>query len=119
MPWLMLFIFFNGYFVTLKSVQPWMDWAIHISPFFYSMQEIAVSVFGGDSRGGGAAADAAEAASGEALESDGPGIDGHFVLSFYGFKSHKGTAVAVLLTFALVLRTIQVLALKYKNGIVR
>ena len=48
LPFLMLFILFNGYFVTLSSVQPWMEWAIRISPMFYSIQEIAVHLFPGD-----------------------------------------------------------------------
>ena len=84
-----------GYFVTLESVQPWMEWAIHISPFFYAIQEITVAIFGHGVPGG------------------------EQVLDFYGFESHSGLAFGVLCSVALFFRCMQALALKHLNKIER
>jgi len=45
MPFLILFLLFNGFFVTLKTAQDWMVWALYVSPFFWATSQIAVSVF--------------------------------------------------------------------------
>merc|ERR1719263_1123664 len=97
LPFLMLFILFNGYFVTLSSVQPWMEWAIRISPMFYSIQEIAVHLFPGDPQ----IID---------LPGEGPSI--------FGFEEGQTPiALSVVLGEALIFRVFQVVALKTMNKI--
>jgi len=102
LPFLMLFILFNGYFVKLSTVQPWMKWAIRISPMFYSIQEIAVHLFPHDPL----ICD---------LPPYPPGAS-----TIFGFEQDQSVvALAVVLGEAFVFRVFQVVALKRLNKIER
>eukprot|EP00958_Prasinococcus_capsulatus_P022085 scaffold3068_cov401-Prasinococcus_capsulatus_cf.AAC.19 len=45
MPIVLLFIIYNGFFVTRASVEPWLVWLIWISPVAYSLEQIACTIF--------------------------------------------------------------------------
>lgn len=93
-PFLMTFIIFNGFFVTIKTCPKFMLWAIYISPFYYSIQEIAVGLFNDDALG-------------------------KLVLDAYGFESRPPLALAVLLGLLGLFRICQIVALKKLNNIER
>ena len=86
-----------GFFVKLPSVQVWMKWAIYISPFYYSLQQIIVTCFG---------------------EPDDP----THVALLAGFEFRKdfgGVAAAVLLGEWAIIRAFQAYALKTMNAVQR
>ena len=104
LPLMLLFLLFNGFFVTKATVVPWMEWAIYLSPLFYFIQEVSVALF---SDGVG--------------ESD-PGYlaSGQYVLDYYDFESGwAGIAAAVLVGEALFFRALQLLFLKTLNQLDR
>lgn len=45
MPFMMIFLIYNNFFVTRSSVEPWLEWLIWISPVAYSLEQISCSVF--------------------------------------------------------------------------
>ena len=103
-PPLMFCIIFNGFFVTLKGVQVWMKWAIYVSPVFYGLQQIAISLFSDGVRPGD-------------LSGVPYGDSGQFVIDQYGFQSDwSGIALSVLLSYIAVFRLLQVYALQKLNN---
>mmetsp|Transcript_11387 Transcript_11387/g.26307 ORF Transcript_11387/g.26307 Transcript_11387/m.26307 type:complete len:117 (-) Transcript_11387:242-592(-) len=94
LPFLMLFILFNGYFVTLSSCQPWMKWAIYISPMFYAIQQIAVALYNNP--------------------------EDEIVIVTYQFHTeYTPYAIAVLCGEMAIFRCIQAFALKALNSVQR
>ena len=102
-PPLMFCIIFNGFFVTLAGVQDWMIWAIYISPMFYGFQEIAVGLFDVDPP--------------VPVNSTAYRNSGTFVIDTYEYKTDfAGPAIAVLASYNVIFRCLQVYALKRRNN---
>lgn len=100
-PPLMFCVIFNGFFVTLRGVQPWMKWAIYCSPVFYGIQQISIELFSD----GVPTTDPAYPASGQ------------FVIDNYDFRDDwSGIAVGVLFALIVFFRFLQVVALKRLNN---
>eukprot|EP00320_Phaeocystis_rex_P014667 CAMPEP_0119091186 /NCGR_PEP_ID=MMETSP1178-20130426/155462_1 /TAXON_ID=33656 /ORGANISM="unid sp, Strain CCMP2000" /LENGTH=188 /DNA_ID=CAMNT_0007074665 /DNA_START=12 /DNA_END=578 /DNA_ORIENTATION=+ len=100
-PLLIFMIIFNGFFVTLSSVQAWMKWAIYCSPLFYTIQQISVELFS------------------DGVQPDSPDYpsSGQFVINNYEFRDDfTGVALAVLLGMLALFRALQVVALKRLNN---
>lgn len=94
MPYLILMMVFNGFFVTLGTAPSFMVWAIYISPLFYFIQQAAILSFG-------------DTAAGQAQ------------IAFYQYTDMAGTAVVVLCAMIVIFRTLQIVALKKLNNIER
>ena len=105
MPYLILCMLFNGYFVTLNTVAGWMKWAIYCSPLYYFIQAVAIANF-----------DTGQPC--DNLQPDYPNT-GPCLIASYGFKSMQGASIAILLGFALLFRVMQVICLKKLNNIER
>lgn len=48
MPVMIMFMLFNGFFVSKESTPDFMMWALYTSPFFYAISRLAIDVYGPD-----------------------------------------------------------------------
>ena len=103
LPLMILFLLFNGYFVTKETAVSWMVWAIYLSPLFYFIQQVAVELF----------EDGTEKSDPDYLDS------GQYVVDYYNFKDMAGVAVAALVGEIAAFRILQVFFLKTMNNIDR
>jgi len=107
-PMLILFMLFNGYFVTLTTVVSWMKWSIYISPLFYVINQVAMATFNdGVAQFINGSANPAYQGSGQSA------------IDMYGFYDMPATSLAVLLSEMVVLRVLQAIFLKKFNNIQR
>uniref|UniRef100_A0A0G4HIJ4 ABC transporter domain-containing protein n=1 Tax=Chromera velia CCMP2878 TaxID=1169474 RepID=A0A0G4HIJ4_9ALVE len=51
LPFLLVFMIYNGFFVRRTTVVFWLEWLVLISPFFWAFQEIVVTMFEGSPQG--------------------------------------------------------------------
>lgn len=96
MPIMILFVLFNGFIVSKTSVPKFMEWALYVSPFFYSISSLAMAMYGPD-----ACSDAGCA----------------LVIRSYSFDEAPSEEVAVVVLLCLTgfFRALQVLALATLN----
>eukprot|EP00919_Chromeraceae_sp_WS-2016_P018428 GHVR01043728.1.p1 GENE.GHVR01043728.1~~GHVR01043728.1.p1 ORF type:complete len:683 (+),score=125.12 GHVR01043728.1:59-2107(+) len=95
LPFLIMFMIYNGFFVRVTTVASWMVWALYISPFFWTFEQIVVTLFSGEPQG-------------------------DRLIESFGFKEGRSLlAVIVMCSEMLILRILQVLALKFTNKIGR
>jgi len=96
MPFLMLFLVYNGFTVSPSSVPPFMEWALSISPIAHAMEEIVIGAQ-------------------KATESDELAL----VVSLFGYKDSWNWAIGVMVICTVLFRTVQVVCLKTMNNIQR
>jgi len=94
MPFLILMMLFNGFFVTKATAASWMVWAIYVSPLFYFINQVSIASFSGT-------------------------LEGQQLISSYQFVDMPTTSIAVLLSMIAVFRCLQVVFLKTCNNIQR
>jgi len=100
LPFMMLFLLYNGFLTTRKTVPGFMLWAIDSSPVAYTMEEMTVTAqnfYGGTEKG--------------------KGYD--MVVENNGYVEQPGRAIAVIICLMVTFRIIQVVCLKLLNNIQR
>jgi len=102
LPFLLIFLLYNGYTVTVCNCPAWLQWVIHLSPVAYAMEAITVA--------------AARICSNEPCGKDQlyPSIVQHF-----GYKEQIGVGIAVACTCLVIFRAIHMICLKCLNNIQR
>ena len=103
LPLMILFLLFNGFFVTLRTVASWMIWAIYLSPLFYFIQQVSIDLF----------SDGTKKSDPDYLAS------GQYVIDYYKFTDMVETAAVVLVCYILLFRILQVAFLKKMNNLDR
>jgi len=98
LPFLMLFMLYNGFTVTKKTVPSFMRWALDISPVAYGMEALVLD-----------AADVYESA-----HSMYP-----VLLDQFGYERRSKKALEVMCSCFLLFRAIQIIALKKMNNLQR
>eukprot|EP00927_Polykrikos_kofoidii_P038726 TRINITY_DN33149_c0_g1_i1.p1 TRINITY_DN33149_c0_g1~~TRINITY_DN33149_c0_g1_i1.p1 ORF type:complete len:727 (-),score=120.39 TRINITY_DN33149_c0_g1_i1:129-2309(-) len=97
MPFMLLFLLYNGFTVTKTSAPAFMQWAIRVSPMAQAME--ALSVAFADVGGGG-----------DAWEQ---------TLAMSGYERNTGPAIVVFASCYIVFRTVQLICLRTRNNIRR
>ncbi|CAJ1372377.1 unnamed protein product [Effrenium voratum] len=104
LPFLLLFMLYNGFTVTIQTCPKWLAWAIDISPVAYAMEAMTV-------------------AAAEYCVPDGPpcGQDGLYsaIVPHFGYKNRPKQALSVMCACMIIFRAVHVLALKFLNNIKR
>ncbi|CAE7276376.1 ABCG2 [Symbiodinium natans] len=95
-PFLTMAMLFNGFTVSRKSVPEFMAWALELSPVAHAMEEMVLAIQKG--------LDSAEL---------------KLVETLFGFESHLGRSLGVLLGWFLVFRIAQIICLKTMHHIKR
>lgn len=95
-PFLTMAMLFNGFTVSRKSVPKFMAWALELSPVAHAMEEMVLAI--------------QERADSDELK---------VVEILFGFESHIGRSVGVLLGWFLVFRIAQIICLKTLHHIKR
>jgi|AntAceMinimDraft_5_1070358.scaffolds.fasta_scaffold30568_3 hypothetical protein len=103
LPLMILFLLFNGYFVTLRTAADWMIWAIYSSPLFYFIQQVSIELF----------SDGTQKDQADYLAS------GQFVIDYYNFTDIAAIAAVVLVGQIFIFRALQVVFLKKLNNLDR
>ena len=103
MPIMILFLLFNGFFVTKNTVVSWMLWAIYCSPLFYFIQQVSVTLFD------------------DGTSKDDPNYlsSGQYVIDYYDFEDMAEVAAVVLICETVLFRVLQVVFLKTMNNLDR
>jgi hypothetical protein len=94
MPGLMLFILFNNFFVNKATAPSFMKWALYISPMAWAIEQIITGMY-----------------------KDEPSL-----VQLYGYESsdrQTATALAVLISEAILFQLISLVCLRYFNNISR
>ena len=94
MPFLILVMLFNGYFVTKSTVANFMIWAIYISPLYYFIQAVAIASFSDT-------------------------VAGQKMIQDYKFEQMTAISIIVLLSELAFFRILQIIFLKKLNNIER
>jgi len=94
MPFLILIMLFNGYFVTKSTVAEFMIWAIYISPLYYFIQAVAIASFSDT-------------------------VAGQKMIQDYKFEQMTAISIIVLLSELAFFRILQIIFLKKLNNIER
>ena len=104
LPFLLIFMLYNGFTVTSVTCPEWLLWAIDISPVAYAMEAMTI-------------------AASEICVPDGPscGEDGLYlaIVAHFGYKARPKQALMIMGILSLLFRGIHVIALKYLNNIRR
>lgn len=95
-PFLTMAMLFNGFTVSRKSVPTFMAWALELSPVAHAMEEMVLAI--------------QERADSDELK---------VVEILFGFESHIGRSIGVLLGWFLVFRVAQIICLKTLHHIKR
>lgn len=95
LPFLLIFLLYNGFTVTRISCPWWLLWAVEISPVAYAMEAIVIA----------------------AQRANGGGQDYDLMVSVLGYKDEPGRALVVMLCFMAGFRLVQVGCLKCLNNI--
>eukprot|EP00405_Crypthecodinium_cohnii_P020824 CAMPEP_0206482538 /NCGR_PEP_ID=MMETSP0324_2-20121206/38929_1 /ASSEMBLY_ACC=CAM_ASM_000836 /TAXON_ID=2866 /ORGANISM="Crypthecodinium cohnii, Strain Seligo" /LENGTH=641 /DNA_ID=CAMNT_0053960495 /DNA_START=106 /DNA_END=2031 /DNA_ORIENTATION=- len=93
-PFLVLFMLFNGVVITWETAPVYLRWVFPISPTYWTLQAIVTRI------------------------ADEEGSQDSFLLEHFGFEAgHEFHAVAIIVVMNVVLRSLQVLALKFLNNL--
>lgn len=95
LPFLMIFLLYNGFTVTRLTVTPFMAWAVHVSPVAYAMEGLVV-----------AAQDVYHDRAPEFQK----------VVEQYGYKQQLGIGIEVMSGCLLLFRAVQVLGLRFLHN---
>lgn len=94
LPFLMLFLLYNGFTVSRTTVPSSMAWAIRCSPVAYAMEGLAIN-----------------------FADDSPSPEWDFMIQMFGYERESTTASVVFILCIVVFRTVQVFCLRCLNGI--
>jgi len=95
-PFIMIFLIYNGFTVSRNSVPPFMAWALDISPVARAMEEVVFAI--------------QEVTDNAAIK---------IAETMFGFQSNQPAALGVILGWLVVFRIVQVICLRMLNKIQR